>query len=157
MNLATCFCRNRHCAYYGLVGKASRLQLDGWHGTEYHFHGAQHLQCAACGHHLSARSGTGYADSRTPETVFQDGVRQLAEGAAIRATGRNIDCDKDTVAHWLRVVGPHCLRILKYFFRHLHLSECQLDSLKTTLNSGHSFTKRKPNSRPLKSWPDSIV
>ena len=125
MDLSTCYCRNRHCVYYGLVGQAARLQLDGWH------HGTQRLSCAACGHHFSARSGTGYADMRTPEKVFQAGVRQLAEGAAIRATGRNIDCDKDTVAHWLRVVGPHCLRILKYFFRQLHLSECQLDELWT--------------------------
>jgi IS1 family transposase/transposase-like protein len=125
MDLSTCYCRNCRCDYSGLVGKASRLQLDGWH------HGAQRLQCAACGHHLSARTGTGYAGIQTPEPVYQSGIRQLAEGTAIRATARNTDCDKDTVAHWLRVVGRHCLRVHQYFFRDLHLTECQLDELWT--------------------------
>jgi hypothetical protein len=42
-----------------------------------------------------------------------------------------MECDKDTVCHWLPRVGRHSQRVLDYFFRHLHLSECQLDELWT--------------------------
>jgi IS1 family transposase len=75
--------------------------------------------------------GTAYAGIRSPELIFQNGVRQLAEGASIRATARNIECDKDTVAQWLPRVGRHCQRLLNYFLRDLHLTECQLDELWT--------------------------
>ncbi len=42
-----------------------------------------------------------------------------------------MECDKDTVCHWLPRVGRHCCRVLEYFFRDLHLTECQLDELWT--------------------------
>lgn len=125
MDLSTCDCRNRHCSRYGLAGREARLQFAGWH------RGARRLRCTACGHRFSARTGTAYAGIRTPESTFRSGVRQLAEGAALRATARNLECDKDTVCHWLPRVGRHCLRLRDYFFRHLHLTECQLDELWT--------------------------
>jgi transposase-like protein len=125
MDLSTCYCRDRHCSHYGLSGKASRLQSAGWH------RGARRFVCLACGHWLSARTGTAYAGIRTAEATFRQGVRQLAEGSSIRATARNVECDKDTVLHWLPRVGQHCLRLLDYFFRDLHLTECQLDELWT--------------------------
>lgn len=125
MELSTCYCRNRHCPCYGLTGKASQLQLAGWQC------GARRLVCLACGRWVAARTGTAYAGIRTPELTFRDGIRQLAEGASIRAVARNIECDKDTVCHWLPRVGRHCLRLIDYFFRNLHLTECQLDELWT--------------------------
>jgi len=50
---------------------------------------------------------------------------------SIRATGRLLSVDKDTVNHWLPVLGQHSQNIRHYFFRHLHLRECQLDELWT--------------------------
>lgn len=125
MDLSTCYCRNRRCSCYGLTGKAACLQCAGWQC------GARRLICLECGHWISARTGTAYAGIRTPEPTFRDGIRQLAEGASIRTVGRNIECDKDTVSHWLPRVGRHCLRLTDYFFRDLHLTECQLDELWT--------------------------
>lgn len=125
MDLSTCYCRNRHCRYYGLTGKAAGLQLAGWQC------GVRRLICLECGHWISARTGTGYAGIRTPERIFRDGIRQLAEGASIRTAGRNIECDKDTVSQWLPRVGRHCQRLINYFFRNLCLTECQLDELWT--------------------------
>jgi hypothetical protein len=66
-----------------------------------------------------------------PELTFRNGIRQLAEGTSIRAVARNMECDKDTVSHWLPRVGQHCLDLMEYFFRDLHLTECQLDELWT--------------------------
>lgn len=125
MDLSTCYCRNRHCPCYGLTGKESRLQFAGWH------RGARRLMCLKCKHWVSARTGTAYAGIRTPELTFRSGVRQLAEGASIRAVARNIEVDKDTVCKWLPRVGRHCLRLIDYFFRELHLTQCQLDELWT--------------------------
>ena len=143
MDLSTCYCRNRHCRYYGLTGKAARLQLAGWQC------GARRLVCLECGHWLSARTGTAYAGIRTSERIFRDGIRQLAEGASIRTVGRNIECDKDTVSHWLPRVGRHCLRLIHYFFRNLHLTECQLDELWT-------FVYKKITSPCLRNLPDAM-
>jgi IS1 family transposase len=125
MDVSTGYCRNRHCPCYGLTGQSTRLQFAGWH------RGARRLTCLECGHWVSTRTGTAYAGIRTPELTFRDGIRQLAEGASIRTVGRNIDCDKDTISHWLPRVGRHGLRLIDYFFRDLHLTECQLDELWT--------------------------
>lgn len=125
MDLSTCYCRNRRCACYELIGNASRLQRAGWH------RGARRLVCRTCGHWVSARTGTAYAGIRTPEPVFRQGSRQLAEGTSIRATARVVERDKDTVSAWLPRLGRHSGRLLEYFFRALHLRECQLDELWT--------------------------
>src|SRR3972149_2605858 len=125
MDLTTCYCRNRNCFRYGLSGPEARLIRRGWHRR------AQRLECWECRHRFSARAGSAYAGIRSSEGLFRNGVRQLAEGASIRATARNIECDKDTVALWLPRVGRHCERLLDYFLRDLHLTECQLDELWT--------------------------
>jgi hypothetical protein len=39
--------------------------------------------------------------------------------------------DKDMVNHWLPIVGRHGQGVMNYFFRNLHLGECQLDELWT--------------------------
>ena len=125
MDLSTCYCRHRRCRRYGQSGYGARLESAGWH------HGARRLKCMECGHRFSTRTGTAYAGIRTPEATYQKGVRQLAEGGSIRATARIMECDKDTVCHWLPRVGRHGQRLLEYFFRRLHLTECQLDELWT--------------------------
>jgi IS1 family transposase len=125
MDLTTCYCRNRRCDRYGLAGSPAQLVRAGWR------HGAPRWECVPCRHRFSARAGTAYAGIRSPELVFRNGVRQLAEGASIRATARNIESDKDTVAQWLPRVGRHCQWLFDYFLRDLHLTECQLDELWT--------------------------
>jgi IS1 family transposase len=80
---------------------------------------------------VSARTGTAYAGIRTEGTTYLRGAVALAEGMSIRATGRLLDVDKDTVNHWLPVLGRHSQRVMNYFFRNLHLCECQLDELWT--------------------------
>ena len=48
-----------------------------------------------------------------------------------RATGRLLGVDKDTANHGLPVLGQHCQSVMNYFFRNLHLLQCQLDELWT--------------------------
>jgi IS1 family transposase len=85
----------------------------------------------ACGQRVSARAGTAYAGIRTELSIYRRGVKALAEGLSIRATGRLVEVDKDTVQRWLPVLGQHCQGLMNYFFRNLHLAECQLDELWT--------------------------
>lgn len=125
MDLSTCYCRYRHCQRYGQSGSQARLESAGWH------EGARRLECVECGHRFSSRAGTAYAGIRTPEEIYRKGIRHLAEGVSIRATARLMECDKDTVCRWLPRVGRHCRRVREYFFRHVHLIECQLDELWT--------------------------
>lgn len=125
MRVDTCYCRNRHCCLYGLAGQRSRLRFDDWHN------GAPRFRCLACGQRVSARSGTAYAGIRTDELTYRYAATALAEGFALRATGRLFDVDKDTLCGWLPLLSTHCQGVMSYFFRDLHLNECQLDELWT--------------------------
>ena len=66
---------------------------------------------------VSARTGMAYAGIRTDATTYLRGAMALAEGMSIRATGRLLSVDKDTVNHWLPVLGRHCQHVMQYFFR----------------------------------------
>ena len=80
---------------------------------------------------MSARTGTAYAGIRTDEVTYRYAVTALAEGLALRAIGRMFGLDKDTLCGWLPRLGAHCESVMNYFFRDLHLNECQLDELWT--------------------------
>ena len=125
MKTDTCYCHNIECQFYGLAGQQARLVFRDWHD------GALRFRCTYCGHLIGARTGTAYAGIRTGEFTYQSGAKHLAEGTSIRATARLLGLDKDTVCHWLPRLGAHCNRGMSYFFRDLHLSECQLDELWT--------------------------
>src|SRR5215475_231003 len=124
----TCYCRNPKCMLYGQMAPQAWLKYRGWHRT------AARFQCQACGALVSARTGTASAGIRTEARTYLRGAMALAEGLSIRATGRLLDVDKDTVNHWLPVLGRHCQHVMTYFFRNLHLHECQLDELWTFIS-----------------------
>ncbi len=125
MDDRTCYCRRAACVKYGQANSSLRLKLRGWHRQ------AARYVCPACGQLVSARTGTAYAGVRTNLGTYLRGATALAEGMSIRASGRLLGVDKDTVNHWLPSLGRHCQRLMNYFFRNLHLTECQLDELWT--------------------------
>jgi IS1 family transposase len=110
---------------YGQSGPQAQLRPRGVHNN------APRFECSECGGLVFARTGTAYAGIRVDETVYRLGAKLLAEGLAIRATARVLEMDKDTVCHWLPVLGRHCARVIRYHFRNLHITECQLDELWT--------------------------
>ena len=63
--------------------------------------------------------------------TYRYAATALAEGLALRATGRLFAIDKDTLCRWLLLLSAHCQGVMSYFFRDLHLNECQLDELWT--------------------------
>ncbi len=108
MDTSTCYCRNRYCSMYGQSGTRARLRPHGMHRH------APRFKCAECDSLVFARTGTAYAGIRTDETVYRLGAKLLAEGMAIRATGRVLEVDKDTVCSWLPGLGRHCERVMAY-------------------------------------------
>ena len=82
MDIRTCYCRNRECRHYCFTGKKARLKFEDWH------RGAPRFRCAVCDKRVSARTGTAYAGIRTDEMTYRYAVTALAEGLALRATGR---------------------------------------------------------------------
>ncbi len=125
MEYATCYCRNPNCYLFGETSPRAQLKLYDWQRAGPRF------QCKVCGGVVSASTGTAYAGVRTDLAIYRRGAKALAEGVSIRATGRLVEVDKDTVNHWLPTLGHHSQRVMNYFFRDLHLSECQLDELWT--------------------------
>jgi IS1 family transposase len=110
---------------FGKTGSSAQLKLHDWQ------HGQPRFRCQICGSIISASSGTAYAGIRTDLEIYRRGTKTLAEGLSIRATSRLIEVDKDTVNHWLPALGLHSQGVMNYFFRNLHLEECQLDELWT--------------------------
>lgn len=125
MEYTTCYCRNPNCYLFGETSPRAQLKLYDWQRAGPRF------QCKVCGDVVSASTGTAYAGVRTDLAIYRRGAKALAEGVSIRATGRLVEVDKDTVNHWLPTLGHHSQRVMNYFFRDLHLSECQLDELWT--------------------------
>ena len=125
MDYTTCCCLNSRCVLFGQIGSAARLKLYDWQRAGPRF------QCDGCQVVISASTGTAYAGVRTDLNIYRRGTKALAEGVSIRATGRLIEVDKDTVQRWLPILGQHGRGVMIYFFRNLHLAECQLDELWT--------------------------
>lgn len=125
MDYTTCYCRSRRCSLFGKTGSSAQLKLHDWQ------RGGPRFRCQVCGGVVSASTGTAYAGVRTDLEAYRRGAKALAEGVSIRATGRLVEVDKDTVNHWLPILGRHSQAMMNYFFRNLHLEECQLDELWT--------------------------
>src|SRR5713101_9697282 len=77
---------------------------------------------------IRASRPSGHPTSKCNFPVFRSSATQTP------ATGRLVSVDKDTVNHWLPVLGQHCQDVMNYFFRYLHLHECQLDELWTFIH-----------------------
>jgi transposase-like protein len=109
MDYTTCYCRSRQCITFGKIGLLSQLKIHDWQ------HGHPRYRCQVCGEIVSASTGTAYAGIRTDLEVYRRGVKALAEGLRIRATGRLLEADQDRVNHWLPILGRHSQEAMSYF------------------------------------------
>ncbi len=125
MDYTTCYCRLRRCSLFGKTGSSAQLKLHDWQ------RGGPRFRCQVCDEIVSASTGTAYAGIRTDLEIYRRGAKALAEGLSIRAIGRLVEVDKDTVNQWLPILGRQSQDVMNYFFRNLHLEECQLDELWT--------------------------
>ena len=78
---------------------------------------------------FSARQGTAYFGVRAEEPHDTIAMRALAEGNALRGTGRLVEIDKDTVCDWLDRAGRHGRAVTTSLVDTLHITEGQVDEL----------------------------
>lgn len=123
MDWETLYCPNKCCRYYGRPFYKGHLVKN---GSSY---GYKQALCKVCGRSVALRYGTAYLGLEADEAIFETVVRALAEGNSIRATGRIVRIDKDTVCDWLNRAAHHCRLVMLYLWRDLHVTECQLDEL----------------------------
>ena len=123
MELSTCYCPNRQCSHYGLLGFGNHLVRRGYDDR------IPRLLCKMCQPTFSARQGTAYFDLNADERIYTIASRALAEGKSLRGTGRIVGVDKDTICDWLDKAGRHCRAVTTYLFNNLHMTECQPDEL----------------------------
>jgi IS1 family transposase/transposase-like protein len=123
MDWETLYCPNRACSHYGRRFWRSLLVKNG--STR----GQKQARCQACGRSVALTYGTAYFDLDAEPALFDTVTRALAEGNGLRATGRIVQIDKDTVAAWLQRAAAHCRTVMLYLWDALSVSECQLDEL----------------------------
>ena len=123
MNWETRYCPNAHCRCYG---KPFGLGLLVNNGTRY---GQPQALCKACGRSIALRTATASDGLDADPAIVETAVRALAEGHSLRATGRMVPIDQDTVCAWLDRAARHCRLVMLYWWSHLPVSEGQLDEL----------------------------
>lgn len=123
MEWETLYCPNKRCRYYGLPYQQGQMVKN---GSSY---GQPRALCKGCGSSVALSYATAYYGLESNRTIFETAVRALAEGNSIRATGRILQVDKDTVCDWLDRAALHCRAVVLYLWSQLHVTECQLDEL----------------------------
>jgi transposase-like protein/IS1 family transposase len=123
MDWNTLYCPNKCCHFYGIPFKLGKMVKN---GSSY---GQPQALCRGCGSSVALRYATAYYGLESEPAIFETAVRALAEGNSIRATGRIMQIDKDTVCDWLDRAALHCRSVALYFWTGLHVTECQLDEL----------------------------
>jgi transposase-like protein/IS1 family transposase len=123
MDWETLYCPDQGCRYYGFPFRQGKMVKN---GTSY---GQAQALCKGCGRSVALSYATAYYGLESDPAIFETAVRALAEGNSIRATGRIVQIDKDTVCDWLHRAALHCRAVVLYLWSHLHVTECQLDEL----------------------------
>jgi transposase-like protein len=118
MECTTCDCPSPQCSHDGKRGFGVHLVCRGAD------RGIPRLLCTMCHSTFSARHGTAYFGVRVEESNDTTAMRALAEGHALRGTGRIVDVDKDTICSWLDQAGRHCRAVTAWLFDTLHITEC---------------------------------
>jgi hypothetical protein len=91
-------------------------------------HGRPRLLCTRCAGTVSARQGIASCGVRAEEPHDPSALRALAEGQALRRTGRLVEVAKDTVCAGLARAGRHCRAVTASLCATVHLTECQGDA-----------------------------
>jgi transposase-like protein len=137
------YCPNPDCA---LFGKEEEGQLDrhAYYGPE---RTTQYL-CRACGKTFSETKGTFFYRLRTPKEKVLTALAMVAEGGGIRATGRAMGVDKDTIQRWVERAGEHTQEVSAYLTVSCHLSQAQLDALWTFVKKRNTTSTRRTLPKP---------
>ena len=130
------YCPNPDCSLFGQV-ETSQLERHAYYGRQ---RVPQYL-CRACRKTFSETTGTFFYRLRTARAKVLQALAMVVEQGGIRATGRAVGVDKDTIQRWVDRAGKHVEEVSAYMIVECHLSEAQLDELWT-------FVKKKTDASP---------
>ena len=102
-DLARCRCQNPKCTLY-TRRNAGNLSVRARYGKQNHI---RLLSCKVCKDRCSERKGTALFHSHLPEEKALAVFQHLDEGCGVRATGRLVGVDPNTVGRLARRAGQH--------------------------------------------------
>ena len=132
------YCPNPECSVFGQE-EGRQLERHAYYGPD---RTTQYL-CRACGKTFSETKGTFFYRLRTPREKILTALSMVAEGGGIRATGRAMGVDKDTIQSWVERAGKHTKEVSAYLTVSCHLSQAQLDALWTFVKKKTGTSKRR--------------
>jgi len=138
------YCPNPECSSFGQE-EDCQLERHAYYGPN---RTTQYL-CRACGKTFSETKGTFFYRLRTPREKILTALAMVAEGGGIRATGRAMGVDKDTIQRWVERAGKHTEEVSAYLIVSRHLSQAHLDALWTFVKKKNSTSKRRTIPKPL--------
>ena len=122
MECTTCYCPHPPWTHDGKRGFGAHLVRRGAD------HGRPRLLCPRCASTFAARRGTAYCGVRAEEPHDTIALRAVAEGHALRSTGRLSEVDTETVCDWLARAGRHCRAVTTSVFDSLPITACHVDA-----------------------------
>ena len=146
------YCPNPDCV---LFGREEGCQLDR-HSYYGESRTIQYL-CRACGKTFSETKGTFFYRLRTPREQVLKALAMIAEGGGIRATGRAMGVDKDTIQSWVERAGKHVEEVSAYLTVDCQMSEAQLDALWTFVKKKtHASRRQTIRKKPVSSSSGAV-
>lgn len=113
MDWKTLYCPNKYCKYYAIPFQQGKMVKN---GTD---HGQPQALCKSCRSSVTLNYGMAYYGLESDPLIFETAVRALAEGNSLRATGRILQIDQDTVCDWLNRAASHCRAVVLYLWSQL--------------------------------------
>jgi len=136
------YCPNPACPLFGRE-EGRRLERHSYYGAN---RTTQYL-CRACGKTFAETKGTFFYQLRTPRKKVLQTLAMVAEHGGIRATGRALGVDKDTVQKWVKRAGQHAEEVSAYLIVECQLPEAQLDALWTFVKKKKDASRRQTRPR----------
>lgn len=134
-------CPNQTCVEFGLFNKGN-IAVRGSYGKD----NKPLLYCRTCGKRFASTTGTAFYGSHLSQKTILSIIHHAAEGVGVRATGRLLGLDKNTVNDVILRIGFHCAKVLDQLLTSLSMTEVQLDEL-------WAFVKKKNVMSLLKTEP----
>lgn len=136
-------CPNKDCKDFGLLNK-DNIRRRGKYGKD---KTRDLLYCKTCGHRFCSTNSSPFKGLHLPDEKIQNIIHHAAEGVGVRATGRMLSIDKDTVNRVIFRAGKHCEFVLSNLLKSLKLQETQLDELWTFVKKRVVKTNMTPKSK----------
>src|SRR5215212_872080 len=133
MELRQRWCDNATCRDYGKLG-AGNIKVFSYVERRYY--------CATCRRTFSEDRHTSFETLRCPRATVLEALSLLVERNSLRAAARLAHHSPNRVLHWLALAGQHGASVSVALVRDLHLTQVQIDELRTFVK------KSKPTASP---------